>query len=81
MTDTSGNKWKVTELLRLAYHFMVNDISKMFKQQRSPVDISDARIMMVLPSRWNDKTQKFIKEAVQKVTMILSEQQQLQHHF
>nr|XP_022308888.1 uncharacterized protein LOC111114729 isoform X2 [Crassostrea virginica] len=69
VTDTSGNKWKVTELLRLAYHFMVNDISKMFKQQRSPIDISDARIMMVLPSRWNDKTQKFIKEAVQKAGM------------
>ena len=81
MTDTSGNKWKVTELLRQAYRFMVNDISKMFKQQRSPIDISDARIMMVLPSRWNDKTQKFIKEAVQKVTKILSEQQQLEHHF
>ena len=69
-TDTSGNEWKVKELLRLAYHFMVNDCSKIFKQKSCPIDVSDAKIMMVLPTRWNDKSQKIIKESVQKVTKI-----------
>lgn len=58
---------KVMELFRLAYQFIARDCMETYRKRTFPFQDSDVRFVLILPSHWNDKTQLFMKDSVDKV--------------
>lgn len=71
MKDISGKYIKAIKVIKLAFNSFFKDcIALLGKNPGFPNEFDLRRQVMVLPSKWNEQTQLFLKEAAIKVKRV-----------
>lgn len=75
MKDISGKELKVMDLFGLTYKSLFSDCCEFLRRSEAFSDGSDysdfMKILLIIPSHWNEKTQRFLQKSAYKVNDLI----------